>query len=139
MKIKLPWLPGLLLIATMLTVSSASGQEELRQRTGDAIADTAPPAAPQEAAEEDQAEVPKEYTFDVKINLEHTEIKSQDQTGTCWCFAGASFIESELIRMGKGKHDLSEMFVVSNIYQDKAQNYLLRKGKAQFGEGALGS
>jgi bleomycin hydrolase len=81
--------------------------------------------------------VPKEYTFDVKINLEHTEVKSQDQTGTCWCFAGASFIESELIRQGKGRHNLSEMFVVGNIYFDKALNYLLRKGKAQFGEGAL--
>ncbi|MBT8230676.1 MAG: C1 family peptidase, partial [Bacteroidia bacterium] len=47
------------------------------------------------------------------------------------------FIESELLRMGKGKHNLSEMFVVHNIYKDKARNYVLRQGKANFSQGSL--
>ncbi len=126
-----------LLVAVLMAGPSVFAQEELRQRTGDANAKPAEQAdAEQEEAEEEKA-VPKEYTFDVKVNLEHTDVKSQDQTGTCWCFASASFIESEMIRQGKGKHQLSEMFIVNNIYFEKANNYLLRKGKAQFSEGAL--
>ena len=134
-----PWLCA---VVVSLCVTSCWAQEELRQRTGDATAEGAVQEAdtaksePQEA-EEEKAELPKEYTFEEKINLEHTNVKSQDRTGTCWCFAGASFIESEMLRQGKGPHNLSEMFLVNNIYFDKAQNYLLRKGKAQFGEGAL--
>ena len=34
--------------------------------------------------------------------------------------------------------DLSEMFSVRNIYIEKAQNYILRQGHTQFGEGGLG-
>jgi len=125
------------LIAFMLVAFSgpAFAQEELRQRTGDAIVEAEAANAQQEEVAEEEA--PKEYVFDVKVNLEHTDVKSQDSTGTCWCFASASFIESELMRQGKGKHELSEMFIVNNIYFDKAQNFLLRKGKAQFSEGAL--
>ena len=40
-----------------------------------------------------------------------TSIKNQNQSGTCWCFSTLSFFESELLRMGKGEHDLCEMFV----------------------------
>ena len=77
------------------------------------------------------------YDFTMEFSIEHTDIKSQGSTGTCWCFATTSFLESELMRRGKGKHDLSEMFVVKNVYQDKARNYVLRHGTAQFGQGAL--
>lgn len=66
-----------------------------------------------------------------------TPVKSQDKTGTCWSFSTCSFLESELMRMGKGKHDLSEMYVVRNIYRDKARNYVLRQGKANFSQGSL--
>ena len=41
------------------------------------------------------------------------------------------------MRMGKQSHDLSEMFIVRNTYKDKAQNYLLRQGKANYSEGSL--
>jgi bleomycin hydrolase len=40
--------------------------------------------------------------------------------------------------LGLGQLDLSEMFTVRNIYTDKARNYLLRQGAAQFGPGGLG-
>ena len=59
-------------------------------------------------------------------------------TGTCWCFATTSLVESEEIRKDKNEIDLSEMFTVRNIYIEKAKNYILRNGKAQFGEGGLG-
>jgi bleomycin hydrolase len=89
-----------------------------------------------EPAESRPAE-PQPYEFVIDANLETTDVKSQGLTGTCWCFATTSFIESELIRSGKGKHDLSEMFIVKNVYLDKANNFLRRQGKTNFGEGAL--
>lgn len=75
------------------------------------------------------------FTIDKKVGV--TSVKNQQRTGTCWSFSTASFIESELMRLGKGQHDLSEMFVVRRIYREKALNYMQRQGKAQFGEGSL--
>lgn len=77
------------------------------------------------------------YQFEVVKEIECTPIKSQDRTGSCWCFATTSFLESELIRRGKGTHNLSEMFIVKNVYREKAENFVLRHGKANFDEGAL--
>lgn len=78
-----------------------------------------------------------QYEFFNEKRIETTEVKSQDITGTCWSFSTASFIESELLRQGKGSYDLSEMFVVRSIYKDKARNYMLRQGEANFSQGAL--
>lgn len=77
------------------------------------------------------------YQFEEIINIENTEVKNQNRTGTCWTFAGNSFIESELLREGKGNIDLSEMFIVRNIYPEKADLYVRYHGTTQFGEGAL--
>ena len=75
--------------------------------------------------------------FDVK-NIKATSVKNQGMTGTCWCFSTTSLVESETIRQSNSQVDLSEMFTVRNIYIEKAKNYILRGGKAQFGEGGLG-
>jgi bleomycin hydrolase len=75
--------------------------------------------------------------FDVK-KLEATSVKDQAMTGTCWCFSTTSLVESDEIRKDKRSIDLSEMFTVRNIHIEKAKNYILRQGKAQFGEGGLG-
>ena len=78
-----------------------------------------------------------QYNFTPDIQWDCTDVKSQDNTGTCWSFSTCSFLESELLRMGKGEQDLSEMFIVRNTYKDKAQNYLLRQGNANYSEGSL--
>lgn len=78
-----------------------------------------------------------EYLFSNQIVLKATSIKNQENTGTCWSYCTTSFIESELIRMGKPAIDLSEMYNVRVNYQDKAMNYVLRQGRAQFGQGGL--
>lgn len=70
--------------------------------------------------------------------IPHTSVKDQANTGTCWSFSVVSLIESQSIRNGLGSFDLSEMFTVRNAYRDKARNYILRQGKAQFGPGGLG-
>lgn len=77
------------------------------------------------------------YNFKEHKRLAATPVKSQDMTGTCWAFSTTSFLESELIRLGKGEINLSEMFTVRNIYRQKCENYVRRQGNAQFGEGGL--
>ncbi len=76
-----------------------------------------------------------EYQFKVLKHLDDTPVKSQDRTGTCWSFSTMSFLESELLRKGKGQHDLAEMWVARNAYRGKAKNYLLMDGHFNFGEG----
>lgn len=73
--------------------------------------------------------------FTPVISLETTSVKDQNRTGTCWDFSAVSFIESELIRMGKGEHDISEMFSVRYAYPAKARKYLMLHGKYQFAQG----
>ncbi len=77
------------------------------------------------------------YGLTVPADIQVTEVKDQGKTGTCWSFSTTSFIESEALRMNKGKHDLSEMYFVRMVYPQKADNYVRRHGKATFGAGGL--
>ena len=77
------------------------------------------------------------YQFTTVIDLKATPVKNQSATGTCWCFATTSFIESELLRMGKGEYDLSEMFTVRQNYIDRLKDNYLRRGKGNLGPGSL--
>jgi bleomycin hydrolase len=78
-----------------------------------------------------------QYNIKPKYDVACTAVKDQQKTGTCWSFATSSFLESEVLRTQKIEVDLSEMFNVHATYMDKAQNYLLRQGKANFSEGSL--
>jgi bleomycin hydrolase len=71
--------------------------------------------------------------------VDHTSVKDQANTGTCWSFSTTSLVESQTLRAKLGEFDLSEMFIVRNIYTEKARNYVLRQGAAQFGPGGLGN
>jgi bleomycin hydrolase len=77
------------------------------------------------------------YHFTLVKELPHTPVKDQYRTGTCWSFAGASFIESELLRIGKPEVDISEMFLVNHCYLDKADRYVRMQGNTNFGDGGL--
>jgi bleomycin hydrolase len=77
--------------------------------------------------------------FTVIKKAEHTPVKDQALTGTCWSFSTTSLVESQAILSEAGEFDLSEMFTVRNIYVEKARNYILRQGSAQFGPGGLGN
>jgi len=77
----------------------------------------------------------KGYVFSNIKKIKTTPVISQGATGTCWSFATTSFIETELIRMGKGEIDLSEMYPVRNAYKSKALNYIRFHGKANFSQG----
>ncbi|MGB0864158.1 MAG: aminopeptidase C [Saprospiraceae bacterium] len=77
------------------------------------------------------------YGFKVEKACDATAVKNQQNTGTCWSFSTTSFVESELLRMDKGNYDLSEMYIVRQIYMEKAITYMRRQGKAQFSQGSL--
>ncbi len=77
------------------------------------------------------------YIFTDTIDLQATPVISQGVTGTCWSFSTSSFLESEIARLTGKMVDLSEMYTVRNTYPSKAENYVMRQGKAQFSEGGL--
>jgi aminopeptidase C len=77
------------------------------------------------------------YKFTPVVDLKATSVKNQSATGTCWCFATTSFIESELLRMGKEEYDLSEMYIVRQNYIDRLKDNYLRRGKGNLGPGSL--
>ncbi|MBW6489609.1 MAG: C1 family peptidase [Lentimicrobium sp.] len=77
----------------------------------------------------------KKFRFDVKYEIPVTPVKNQNRSGTCWSFAAVSFVESELLRLGEGEKDLSEMFYVNLAYRDKAQRYIRYHGNSNFGPG----
>ena len=64
-----------------------------------------------------------------------TSVKNQNRAGTCWCYSTLGFIESELLRMGKGEYDLSEMFIVHNTYLDRADRAVRTHGDVSFSQG----
>lgn len=76
-----------------------------------------------------------EYVFTPVKELKITSVKNQNRTGTCWSFSGIGFLEAELLRMGKGDYDLSEMFVVSHSYKDKADKFVRLHGCLNFAQG----
>lgn len=75
------------------------------------------------------------YKFTIVKNLEANVVQDQGQSGTCWTFSSLSFLESEMIRMGKPKINLSEMFIVHTAYNMKADKYVRMHGTVNFGEG----
>ena len=76
------------------------------------------------------------YKFETVVRCPITQVKDQALSGTCWCFSGISFIESEILRSTGEECDLSEMFVVSNAYYDRALKYVRLHGNLNFGPGS---
>ena len=64
-----------------------------------------------------------------------TSIKNQNRSSTCWSFSSLGYLESELLRLGKGEFDLSEMFVVHKTMEYRATNYVRYHGDASFSPG----
>lgn len=75
------------------------------------------------------------YQFTTIKEIGSTEVKNQGSTSTCWSFSTLSFLESELERMGKGKMNLSEMYIARRAYTLKAERFVRMMGKTNFGQG----
>jgi bleomycin hydrolase len=75
------------------------------------------------------------YSFKDIKKIEATSVKDQYHSGTCWCFSTNSFLESELLRMGKGDYNLSEMYFVRMDWKEKAIRYVQMHGHISWGQG----
>ena len=87
------------------------------------------------AQETEQPAKPRGYVFTTVDSLAITSVKDQAQSGTCWSFSSIGFFESELLRTGKGEHDLAEMFVVHKTMEDRAKAAVRLHGDIEFAQG----
>ncbi|MFT3795873.1 aminopeptidase C [Flavobacterium sp.] len=81
------------------------------------------------------ASLTTKFDFKEVIDLENTSVKNQGSAGTCWSYSGNSFLESEMIRMGKQPVDLAEIYTARNVYLSKARNYILFNANLGLGDG----
>lgn len=81
------------------------------------------------------ASLTSKFNFKEVIDLENTSVKNQGSAGTCWSYSGNSFLESEMIRMGKQPVDLAEIYTARNVYLSKARNYILFNANLGLGDG----
>ena len=88
-----------------------------------------------QAQEDKEKKEDEGYKFTVVKEIPITSVKDQNRAGTCWCYSGLGFIEAELLRMGKGEYDFSEMFIVSNTYIDRAKAAVRTHGDVSFSQG----
>jgi bleomycin hydrolase len=84
----------------------------------------------------DFSQIERPKTHDEFKSLFHLPPVRQDTTGTCWCFSGTSFLESELKRLGKEPVKLSEMFTVYHEYIEKCRRFIREKGNSEVSEGS---
>lgn len=75
------------------------------------------------------------FKFTEVINLANTPVKNQGSSGTCWSYSGNSFLESEMIRMGKQPVELSQIYSARNVYLEKGKNYVRMHGAVTLGDG----
>lgn len=76
-----------------------------------------------------------DFVFTDVITVPTTSVKNQNKSGTCWCFAGTSHLEDEILHNGGDSLDLSEMWTVRHCYFEKARKMVLAQGNAHFSAG----
>lgn len=88
-------------------------------------------------AQDNKKEEEKEEGFTFTLVKENpvTSVKNQSRAGTCWAYSALGFIEAELLRMGKGEYDFSEMYTVHNTYIDRARAAVRTHGDVSFSQG----
>ena len=87
------------------------------------------------SAQEQEPKQEEGFVFTTVKENPITSIKNQNRAGTCWCYSALSFIEAELLRMGKGEYDFSEMYIVHKTYQDRADKAVRTHGDISFAQG----
>ena len=75
------------------------------------------------------------FVFTDIISIPTTPVKDQNKSGTCWCFAGTSMIEDDVLRKGGPELNISEMYWVRQNYIEKAKKYISMDGKINFAQG----
>ena len=80
-------------------------------------------------------DIQKYYQITPVLALDATDVKNQGWSGTCWSYAGSSFLESEALKKKKKPVDLAEIYTARKIYLDKAINYVRMQGALNWGDG----
>jgi bleomycin hydrolase len=75
------------------------------------------------------------FVFKDVINIERTPVKNQGSSGTCWSYSANSFLESEMIRLGKEPVEISQIYTARNAYIEKGVNYVRMHGAITLGDG----
>ncbi len=87
------------------------------------------------ASAKKKVEEVKGYQFTDQKCMAMTPVKDQHRSGTCWCFSTLSFLENEIMKNGGKEIHLSEMWIVRNIYFEKAVKYIRLHGALNFAVG----
>lgn len=87
------------------------------------------------AADDGEKDKDKGWKFEDVLLLPATPVEDQHRSGTCWSFAGLSFLESEMLRLGKPEVNFSEMFIVWHTYAEKARKHVRVHGNLNFAAG----
>ncbi len=93
------------------------------------------PAFAQAPADSTATPADTAFVFTDIISIPVTSVKDQNKSGTCWCFAGTSHLEDEILKQGGDSLDLSEMFTVRQCYADKAERFIRLYGETNFSPG----
>lgn len=75
------------------------------------------------------------FQFTDVVNIENTSIKNQGSSGTCWSYSANSFLESEMMRMGKRPVEISQIYSARNAYVEKGKMYVKMQGAVTLGDG----
>ncbi len=86
-------------------------------------------------AQESKESKPEGYQFTMVKQVPGTAVGNQQRAGTCWSYSSVGMLEAEMLRIGKGYANLSEMFVVRMSYEEKAKNYVRMHGTSNFSAG----
>lgn len=76
-----------------------------------------------------------DFQFTIIKQLDNTSVKNQGSSGTCWSYAGNSFLESEIYKKHHRVLDIAEIYTARKTYEDKAKNYILMDGYVNYGDG----
>jgi len=121
----------LILIASVLLPMLANAQDDLIRKIESNKSYTSAPKKDGSEKSDDNAK----YHFKNVIDLDHTCVKNQASSGTCWSYSTNSFLESEMMRMGKEPVELAPIFSAHCVYMDKADAYVRLHGGLSLGDG----
>nr|MBN2276381.1 peptidase C1 [candidate division Zixibacteria bacterium] len=85
----------------------------------------------------DMSQIPRPNSPDEFKSLFHFPPVAQYRTGTCWCFSGISFVESEIYRVTGEKIKLSEMYIVYYEFLDKVRHFIRERGDFAVYDGSM--
>ncbi len=122
-----------IMLALVLSPVLANAQDELIKKIESNHSYVTTPNAP--ANKKDEVKDTKKYQFNTIIDLEHTGVRNQASSGTCWSYSTNSFLESEMMRMGKEPIELSQIFSAHCVYLEKADAFVRMHGAIAWGDG----